>query len=73
MIKGEEIEFDKKGVKKMSKVTWQDLHSATFKELKKTYKLNDRQLENSVRNHMDGANPAERRDLYKTVWCKPKD
>ncbi|HEX4044688.1 MAG TPA: hypothetical protein VHZ76_03365 [Gammaproteobacteria bacterium] len=54
----------------MSKLTWNDIHEATFKELKKTYKLNDKQLENQVRSHMDGANPAERRDLYKTVWYK---
>lgn len=54
----------------MSKVTWNDLHNATFKELKKTYNLNDRQLETQVRAHMDGANPAERRGLYKTVWDK---
>lgn len=54
----------------MAKVTWGDLHSATFGELKKTYKLNDRQLENQVRRHMDGANSQERRDLYKQVWDK---
>ena len=54
----------------MNKVTWQDLHCATFKELKKTYKLNDKQLENQVRRHMDGANPQERRELYKQVWDK---
>jgi hypothetical protein len=54
----------------MAKVTWRDLHEATFKEIKKTYKLNDIQLENQVRRHMDGANPAERRELYKTVWYK---
>lgn len=54
----------------MSKITWQDIHCATFKELKKTYKLNDRQLEQQVRSHMDGANASERRDLYKTVWDK---
>jgi hypothetical protein len=54
----------------MTKVTWNDLHSATFKELKKTYKLNDRQLEQQVRRHMDGADMRERRDLYKTVWDK---
>lgn len=52
------------------KVTWNDLHSATFKELKKTYRLNDTQLENQVRRHLDGANPKERRDLYKAVWDK---
>lgn len=54
----------------MSKVTWNDLHNATFKEIKKIYKLNDMQLENSVRRHMDGASPEERRNLYKTVWYK---
>lgn len=54
------------------KITWSDLYNATFAELKKTYKLNDRQLEVSVRNHMDGATPQERRDLYKTVWDKKK-
>lgn len=54
----------------MAKVTWNDLHSATFNELKKTYRLNDKQLENQVRQHMDGANSGERRDLYKSVWDK---
>jgi hypothetical protein len=54
----------------MKKVTWNDLHSGTFNELKKTYNLNDRQLENQVRKHMDGANAADRRDLYKKVWDK---
>ena len=54
------------------KITWGDLHNATFNELKKTYKLNDMQLEQNVRRHMDGANPQERRDLYKAVWDKKK-
>ncbi len=54
----------------MKRVTWQDLHSATFSELKKTYKLNDCQLETQVRRHMDGAGNAERRELYKAVWDK---
>ena len=54
----------------MTKVTWGDLHNATPKDLKRKYKLNDRQLEQQVRRHMDGANPQERRDLYKTVWDK---
>lgn len=52
------------------KVTWNDLFCGTFKEIKKTYKLNDTQLENQVRRHMDGANPKERRDLYQAVWGK---
>ena len=34
--------------------------------------VNDRQLENQVRKHMDGANHAERRGLYETVWANKK-
>jgi hypothetical protein len=54
----------------MNKVTWQDLHSATFKELKKTYKLTDKALDQAVRSHLDGASAQERSQLYKTVWDK---
>jgi hypothetical protein len=50
------------------KVTWNDLFSATSQELKKTYKLNDGQLEMQVRKHWDGANTAERRKLYEDVY-----
>lgn len=55
-----------------NKITWSDIHDGTFKELKKTYKLDDRQLEVQVRRHIDGANANERRELYKTVWDKKK-
>ena len=54
----------------MSRITWNDLHNATFKELKKTYKLNDMQLELGVRRHLDGATSEQRSDLYRTVWDK---
>ncbi len=54
----------------MSKVSWNDLHNATQSELKKTYKLSDRQLEVQVRKHMDGASMEQRKDLYKTVYAK---
>ena len=54
----------------MRKVTWNDLSNATTSELKAKYKLNDKQLEQQVRYHMDGANPQERRNLYKKVWEK---
>ena len=54
----------------MGKVTWNDLHNATPKELKSTYKLNDTQLEHSVRKHMDGASMEQRRGLYETVYDK---
>jgi hypothetical protein len=56
----------------MGKITWNDLSTAPPIELKKTYKLNDIQLENQVRRHMDGANAAERRKLYETVWANKK-
>ena len=54
------------------KLTWSDLNNATHHELKKTYKLSDRQLEMAVRKHWDGANEKERRSLYDTVYRKPK-
>ncbi|HEY2811750.1 MAG TPA: hypothetical protein VGJ00_10240 [Rhabdochlamydiaceae bacterium] len=54
----------------MSKVSWNDLFSATFKELKKTYKLSDRALEQAVGKHLDGANASEKRQMYHTVWDK---
>lgn len=52
------------------KVTWNDMKDATQKELKRIYKLNDRQLENQIRGHLDGANSCERRELYQTVYGK---
>jgi hypothetical protein len=52
----------------MGKVTWNDIYSATPKELKKTYKLNDRQLETHVRRHLDGANANERRNVYESLY-----
>lgn len=54
----------------MSKVTWNDMQEATQKDLKRVYKLNDRQLEKQIRIHLDGANTSERRGLYQTVYEK---
>lgn len=56
----------------MGKVTWNDIKDGTYKELKSTYKVTDRQLENQVRNHLDGANAKERRDVYELVYGKKK-
>ena len=53
-------------------VTWNDLHNATFQELKTKYKLNDTRLEEQVRQHLDGANVTERQEVYKIVWDKKK-
>jgi hypothetical protein len=53
-------------------VTWNDLHNGSHQELKAKYKLNDRQLENQVQRHLDGASASEKRELYHTVWDKKK-
>ena len=52
----------------MSKVTWNDIQNATPKDLQKTYKLDSRQMEVAVRKHLDGANAAERRQLYTKLY-----
>jgi hypothetical protein len=52
------------------KVTWNDLHEATSHELRKTYRLDERQLEQAVRKHWDGANHTEQRALYEKVYSK---
>lgn len=54
------------------KITWSDLNNGTIQELKKTYKLNDRQLEMGVRRHLDGASPEQRREMYEKVWTPEK-
>lgn len=56
----------------MGKVTWNDIRDATSHELKKVYKINDRQLENQVRYHLDGANQTERRAKYQELYGKRK-
>ena len=54
------------------RVTWNDLHEATSHELKKAYKLTDRELEKQLRHHWDGANAQERRRLYEKVYGKKR-
>jgi hypothetical protein len=55
---------------KMTKVTYKDIQDATQKELKKTYKLDDRGMEKALRNHLDGANAQERRQEYDKFYRK---
>jgi hypothetical protein len=54
----------------MHKVTWNDIHEAHQQELKKTYKLTDRQLEQQVRKHLYGADTSERRRMYEVTYGK---
>lgn len=56
----------------MGKVTWNDLKEAKPADLKRVYKLNDSQLEMSIRRHTDGANVKERRDVYEDVYNHKK-
>lgn len=54
------------------KITWRDIHDATLPELKKSYKMNDRQVEQSLRKHLDGSNATEKRELYEKLYGKRK-
>ena len=54
----------------MSKVTYHDIMNAPTNELKKKYKLNDRQLETQVRNHLYGATREERTREYQRIYSK---
>ena len=57
----------------MAKVTWNDLSEATSADLRRVYKLNDKQLEGQVRKHMDGStNNAERREFYESVYSSKR-
>lgn len=50
------------------KISYYELKNMHSSELKKKYKINDRQLEQSARRHMDGASREERSQFYKEVW-----
>lgn len=49
--------------------TWNDLFEAKPSDLKRVYKLNDRQLEQNVRKHMDGStSDVQRRAFYESIY-----
>lgn len=50
------------------KVKWNDLYNGSANELKKTYGLNDRQLDAQIRSHMDGSNASDRRTMYDAIY-----
>lgn len=52
----------------MQKVTWNDIQEAHQNDLKRVYKLSDRDLEKQIRTHMDGANHEERRNFYQKMY-----
>lgn len=52
----------------MSKPTYHDLFNASIPDLKRVYKLNDKQVEQTVRKHLDGASQTEMRGIYGKIW-----
>lgn len=50
------------------KISWYEMHNMTSAELKKKHKINDRQLEQGVRFHLDGATHDDRNIVYKNVY-----
>lgn len=50
------------------KVTFNDIREASANELKRFYKLDDRELDKQIRSHLDGSNAAQRREIYNEVY-----
>jgi hypothetical protein len=48
--------------------TFNDLMNAHQRDLKRIYRMNSSQMEQSVRKHLDGANSTERREVYEKVF-----
>lgn len=54
------------------KIAWNDFQNATQQELKKVYKMNDRQLERQLRDHLCGADANQRRKAYENFYSRRK-
>ena len=48
--------------------TYNDIFNESPKELKKFYRLSERQLEQNVRKHLDGASQIQMRGLYEKIY-----
>lgn len=62
---------------KQIKLTYANLHEYTQNEIRSGHRLgadkeSNRQLENAVRKHLDGANTKERRDFYQQFYARKK-
>lgn len=51
-------------------ITWNDVQEAHQDDLKRIYRKSPRELEQSIRRHLDGASPEERRQAYETLYGK---
>lgn len=54
------------------KVTWNDLHEGAAKDLMKHYNLSERELQQQLHKHLDGATHKDRQQVYKDVYLKRK-
>lgn len=54
----------------MAKVTWNDIQNGTQSDLKKTYKLDSRQMETQIRKHIGGADAQQRRKAYQEFYSR---
>jgi hypothetical protein len=55
--------------KKKQKITWNDIKDSG-QEVAKHYKLDQRETEAQLRNHLHGASMEERRSVYETFYRK---
>jgi hypothetical protein len=53
------------------KIKWNDIAEGG-REAIKYYNLSQRETEQQLRNHLDGASPKERREMYELLYAKRK-
>lgn len=53
-------------------IKWNDLQSGEIQEVKRAYKMTDRELERQVRDHLYGAQGKELNKGYEMVYRKRK-
>lgn len=51
-------------------LSWNDINSGEIKEIKKHYKMSERDVERQVRKHTYGATKDELRSFYEKVYRK---
>ena len=50
-------------------MSWTELNSGEIQKRKKFYNLTDRQLEQQVRSHLNGATKEERNKVYEDIYA----
>jgi len=52
------------------KVTWNDIQNGNPREIMNKYNLGERQMEQAVRKHLDGASRKEMKDVYNKFYTE---